>query len=161
RAIFSCRPRTAAQQATCARAIVSRLASEAFRRDVSEADVVPLMKLYRQGAADGGFETGIPMALEGILASPPFGFRFEETPSPHGGDAYALSGAELASRLSFFLWSAGPDEPLLRAAKSGRLSTPAGLDAEVRRMLGDPRADSLASRFAAQWLRLQDLDKIN
>src|SRR5205085_897075 len=104
----------------------------------------------------------IRMALEGMLASPRFVFRFEEPPaSARAGQLYALTDVDLASRLSFFLWATGPDEALLQAAEQGRLSAPLVLEQEVRRMLADPRADVLASRFAAQWLRLQDLDKIN
>ncbi len=160
--IFTCRPKTGPQQVVCAHDIVSRLASQAFRRPVSERDLTALMGLYKKGSADDGFEAGIRMALEGILASPRFVFRFEERPvTSHPTAAYALSDIELASRLSFFLWAAGPDEQLLRAANAGRLSTPAVLDQQVRRMLADPRSDVLASRFAAQWLRLQDLEKIN
>jgi cytochrome c553 len=158
--IFTCRPRTPAQESVCARSIVSRLASHAFRRTATEADILPLMELYRKGAADAGFEGGIRIALEAILASPRFVFRFEERPATARA-AYALSDADLASRLSFFLWATAPDDELLRAADRGRLSTPAGLEREVRRMLADRRSDVLASRFAAQWLRLQDLDKIN
>jgi hypothetical protein len=102
------------------------------------------------------------MALEAILASPRFVFRFEERPTAApGGRAYALSDLDIASRLSFFLWATGPDAELLRVASSGRLSNASELDRQVRRMLADPRAAVLASRFGAQWLRLQDLDKIN
>jgi hypothetical protein len=118
------------------------------------------MALYKKGEAEAGFEAGVRMALEGILASPRFVFRFEEPPvAARPGEAYRLSEVDLASRLSFFLWATGPDEELLRLAEKGRLS--AALDTEVRRMLADRRSDLLASRFAAQWLRLQDLDKIN
>jgi hypothetical protein len=119
------------------------------------------MSLYAKGASEG-FEAGIRTALEGILASPRFVFRFEEPPAAaRAGQAYALSDLDLASRLSFFLWATGPDEELLRVAEAGRLSTPAGLERQTRRLLADRRSDVLASRFAAQWLRLQDLDKIN
>ncbi|MEZ5419947.1 MAG: DUF1592 domain-containing protein [Vicinamibacterales bacterium] len=160
--IFTCRPQAPAQQLQCAQRIIAGLASQAFRRTATERDVNALMSLYRQGAADQGFEEGIRMALEGILASPRFVFRFEERPSgvPEGR-GYAVSDVDLASRLSFFLWAAAPDAELLRVAEAGRLSAPAELDRQVRRMLADPRADVLASRFAARWLRLQDLDKIH
>jgi mono/diheme cytochrome c family protein len=158
--IFSCHPVTAPQQMVCAREIVSRLASQAFRRTATERDVSALMALYTRGASDG-FEAGIRMALEGILASPRFVFRFEEPPATATDQIYALSDVDLASRLSFFLWATGPDAELLQAAEAGRLSTPAVLEQQVRRMLADRRSDVLASRFAAQWLRLQDLDKIN
>ncbi|OLC75525.1 MAG: hypothetical protein AUH72_20240 [Acidobacteria bacterium 13_1_40CM_4_65_8] len=154
--------REGGQQMVCAREIVSRLASQAFRRTAGERDVNSLMDLYKRGSAEGGFDAGIRMALEGILASPRFVFRFEERPAAaRAGEVYALSDVDLASRLSFFLWASGPDEELSRVAEAGRLSTPAELEKQVRRMLADRRADVLASRFAAQWLRLQDLDKIN
>jgi mono/diheme cytochrome c family protein len=163
--IFTCHPGTAPQQMVCAREIVSRLASQAFRRTAAERDVNALMALYTKAAAAAGFEGGIRMALEAILASPRFVFRFEERPAAaRAGEAYALGDLDLASRLSFFLWATGPDEPLLRAAESGRLSAPGEpveLVRQTRRMLADRRSDVLASRFAAQWLRLQDLDKIN
>src|SRR5262245_40648853 len=160
--IFSCHPATAPQQMVCAREIVTRLASQAFRRTAGERDVNALMDLYKKGAADAGFEAGVRMALEGILASPRFVFRFEERPaSASAGSVYALSDVDLASRLSFFLWASGPDQELRRAAETGKLSAPATLEQQVRRMLRDPRADELAPRFGSQWLRLQDLDKIN
>jgi mono/diheme cytochrome c family protein len=154
--------REGGQQMVCAREIVARLASQAFRHTASELDVNALMDLYKKGVADGGFESGVRMALEGILASPRFVFRFEEPPAGvNAGEAYALSDVDLASRLSFFLWAAGPDEELSRIAEAGKLSAPAMLERQVRRMLADRRSDVLASRFASQWLRLQDLDKIN
>jgi len=160
--IFTCHPATAPQQMVCAREIVARLASQAFRHAASERDVNAVMDLYKKGAAESGFESGVRMALEGILASPRFVFRFEEPPAgTHAGDAYAISDVDLASRLSFFLWATGPDEELSRVAEAGKLSAPPMLERQVRRMLADRRSDVLASRFAAQWLRLQDLDKIN
>ena len=159
--IFTCRPRTAPDEMVCAREIVSRLASQAFRRPVGERDLDALMALYRKGQGEG-FESGVRSAIEGMLASPRFIFRLEERPASAGeGPSYALSDLDLASRLSFFLWSAGPDEELIGLAEKHRLSSPATLEAEVRRMLADRRSDVLASRFAAQWLRLQDLEKIN
>jgi hypothetical protein len=161
RQIFTCHPATAPQQVVCAREIISRLASQAFRRTASERDVNALMAMYQQGAPEG-FEAGIRIALEGILASPRFVFRFEEPPAAaRAGRTYTLSDVDLASRLSFFLWATGPDEDLLHAAESGRLSKPAVLEQEVRRMLADRRSDVLASRFAGQWLRLQDLENIS
>ena len=162
RKIFTCQPASPAQQVQCAQRIITGLASQAFRRSASERDVNALMALYRKGAADGGFDEGIRMALEGVLASPRFVFRFEERPATaRPGQAYAVSDVDLASRLSFFLWAAAPDAELLRLAEAGRLSRPAQLEAQVTRMLADPRADVLAERFASQWLRLQDLDKIH
>lgn len=162
RRIFTCHPDTAPRQMVCAREIVSRLGGQAFRRPLTERDIDALMSLYEQGAAAGGFENGIRTALEGILASPRFVFRFEERPrAARAGEGYALSDVDLASRLSFFLWATGPDAELMRAAEAGRLSTPAGLERQVRRMLADGRSDVLSSRFAAQWLRLQDLETIH
>jgi cytochrome c553 len=162
KAIFTCRGDTAPRQMVCARDILNRLASDAFRRPVSERDLDGLLALYENGAAEGGFESGIRLALEGILASPRFVFRLEERPANlRAGEAFPLSALDLASRLSFFLWASGPDELLLSAAHGGRLSTPRGLEQQVRRMLADPRAGALATRFGSQWLRLQDLDKIN
>lgn len=162
RKIFSCHPTTSPQQVVCAREILVRLASQAFRRPVAESDADALLSLYQKAAAEGGFEAGIRMGLEAILASPRFVFRFEQRPnSVRGNQAYAVSDLDLASRLSFFLWASGPDDELLRLASSNRLSTPSVLDRQVRRMLADPRSDVLASRFGAQWLRLQDLEKIN
>jgi mono/diheme cytochrome c family protein len=161
RRIFSCRPQNASQQTVCAREIVARLAAQAFRRPPAERDVTALMALYEKGAS-AGFEAGVRTALEGILASPRFVFRLEERPADAPADQpYAITDLDLASRLSFFLWATGPDEELVQLAGRKRLSAPAVLDQQVRRMLSDPRAGVLASRFAAQWLRLQDLDKIN
>jgi mono/diheme cytochrome c family protein len=181
-AIFTCHPNTAPQTASaeasayakatadesavrqivCARQIVSRLSARAFRRPVSERDINALMVLFKTGASEGGFEAGVRMAIEGMLASPRFVFRFEQRPpAARAGETYALDDLDLASRLSFFLWASGPDELLLRLADAGRLSAPAVLEQQVRRMLADRRSDVLASRFGAQWLRLQDLDTIN
>jgi mono/diheme cytochrome c family protein len=162
RALFTCQPATPAQQVVCARTIVSRVASQAFRQTVPERELNALMRLYAKGASEGGFEAGVRMALEGILASPRFVFRIEERPSTaRTGETYAIRDVDLASRLSFFLWASGPDEPLLQLAEAGRLSIAGELERQVRRMLADPRSDVLATRFASQWLRLQDLASIN
>ena len=162
RRIFSCRPAEGGGAAACAREIVTRLGSAAYRRPLSADEVQSVMALYDRGAAEGGFEAGVRMALEGILASPHFVFRFE--PPPAGADPagpFAVPDHALASRLSFFLWAAGPDAELVDLAAAGRLSDPAVLDAQVRRMLADPRSEALATRFAAQWLRLPDLDALH
>ncbi|HUE84655.1 MAG TPA: DUF1592 domain-containing protein [Vicinamibacterales bacterium] len=162
RKILTCHPSTVPQQIVCAREILVRVGSQAFRRPISESDADALLSLYKAAAAERGFEAGIRMALEAILASPRFVFRFEERPAAlPAGQTYAVSDLDLASRLSFFLWATGPDDQLLRLATAGRLSAPAVLEQQVRRMLADPRADVLATRFGAQWLRLQDLDTIN
>ena len=162
-AVFSCRPGpevTEAEARGCAREIVTRLGSRAYRRPLSETNVAGLMGLYGAGAAEEGFEGGVRTALEGILASPHFVFRIEEPADEGGPEAYRIADHDLAARLSFFLWGAGPDEALMAAAADGRLSDPATREAQVRRMLSDPRASALSTRFAGQWLRLQDLEKI-
>ena len=120
------------------------------------------MSFYELGFADGGFELGVRTAIEAILASPDFVFRLEEAPSGvKAGESYAVSDTDLASRLSFFLWGAPPDAELLVAAEKGELSDESGLTAQVRRMLQDSRAEALGTRFASQWLRLEDLDKVH
>ena len=119
------------------------------------------MGLYGEGAEAGGFETGVRTALQGILASPDFVFRFEEPGDGDGTGMYRISDAALASRLSFFLWGRLPDEELIAAASDGGLSDPATLEQQVDRMLADPRAEALGTRFAAQWLRLQDLEQVH
>ncbi len=160
--IFVCRPTTPAEERPCARRIVSRLASEAYRRPLEARDVDGLMAFYEQGAAESGFEEGIRKALQAVLSSPWFVFRLE-TPPPDAvpGKPYRLGDVALASRLSFFLWGAPPDDALLKDAEAGKLSTAEGIEAETRTMLKDPRASALGTRFAAQWLRLQDLDKVH
>ncbi len=164
RIVFSCRPANPAVAETCAEQIVTRLGTRAYRRPLTQHDRDGVMGFYRTGAAAAGggvdaFEQGIRSALQVILASPHFVFRFERVPpNVAPGHNYNLSDVELASRLSFFLWGTIPDEPLLAAATARKLSDPATLNAQVRRMLADPRAEALATRFAAQWLRLQDLD---
>jgi len=159
--IFSCRPTTADEEPTCAAQIVKRLASEAFRAPVTERDFSGLMKFYELGRKERDFESGITAALEAVLASPQFLFRVEPGPSAvRSGETYRISDSELASRLSFFLWDAAPDAELLKAARAGVLRTPAGLEKQVRRMLADPHAAALSTRFASQWLRLQDVDQM-
>jgi Protein of unknown function (DUF1592)/Protein of unknown function (DUF1588)/Protein of unknown function (DUF1587)/Protein of unknown function (DUF1585)/Protein of unknown function (DUF1595) len=162
RAIFTCRPTSPNEERQCAERIVNRLAAEAYRRPVGAQELAGLMAFYEQGAADSGFEGGIRTALQAILASPHFVFRFERIPGNVGADGtYRISDVDLASRLSFFLWGTPPDETLLTAAEAHELSDPAGLDAQVDRMLKDPRIEALGTRFLAQWLRLQDLDKVD
>ena len=162
RAIFTCRPTEPSEETACATEIISRLGQKAFRRPLVDEDMTALMAFFRTGAEEGGFEAGIGTALEAILASPHFVFRFEEPPSNAAVDAgYRIRDIDLAARLSFFLWGTSPDEELTELAVEGRLSHPAVLDAQITRMLADPRAEALGTRFAAQWLRLQDLEKIN
>ena len=156
--IFSCRPTAADEELPCARRILSRLATEAYRRPLTDSDVDALIDFYERGAAAGGFEIGIRDALQAILASPYFIFRFEQAAAT---DLLAadnrISDLNLASRLSFFLWAAPPDNELMELAERGALADPRVLEVQVARMLADPRAASLGTRFAAQWLRLQDL----
>jgi hypothetical protein len=159
--VFNCRPTAPSEERPCAESIVRRLATRAYRRDVNDHDVEGLMQFYDQGAENRGFEGGVRLALQAILASPHFIFRMEEAPADvKPGEIYEIRDTDLASRLSFFLWGAPPDEELIRLAQKGDLSKDRELEKQVRRMLADPRAEALASRFAAQWLRLQDLDKI-
>jgi hypothetical protein len=159
RMIFTCRPTAPGEEGPCAEAIVRRLATLAFRRPVTAKDFDRLMTFFARGRSDRNFEYGITKALEAILASPQFLFRIEETPARLAGTEYRLGDYELASRLSFFLWAGGPDEVLLKAAEQGRLSAPGGMLKQAQRMIADPRAAALATRFASQWLRLQDLER--
>ena len=161
RRIFSCRPTAPNETRPCAEKIVTRLGREAYRRPLAANDVKALMAFYDEGAKEGGFEVGIRTALEALLASPHFVFRMEETPTgAKPGTRYALSDLDLASRLSFFIWGDPPDDSLVAVAKRGLLTSPAVLRAQTRRMLADPRSEALATRFAAQWLRLQDIEKV-
>ncbi len=160
--IMTCRPATASEEEPCAREIIAALATRAFRRPVSESEVGGLLGLFEAGAGEGGFDTGIRTALQGILASPDFVFRFEEPPPDLGpGETYPVADIALASRLSFFLWGRPPDRELVEVAVQGTLSDPDVFEVQVDRMLSDPRADALGNRFAAQWLRLQDLEKVH
>ena len=161
RRVFSCRPTLPIEEPACAREIIQNLTTIAYRGNVTAKDVSGLMSLYEKGRANDDFEAGVKMALQAILASPKFLFRIEETPTlVKAGDTYRISDLELASRLSFFLWGGGPDAELLNVAKAQALSHPAVLEKQVKRMLLDPRAETLSTRFASQWLRLQDLEKI-
>ena len=162
RAVFSCRPTSPEEARPCAESIISRVAAKAYRRPLDETDVLGLMAFYDRGAADGGFETGVRSALQAILASPHFLFRMEERPSGAiPGEIHRISDVDLASRLSFFLWGAPPDRELMDLAQRGALSAPGELERQAGRMLADPRGqDAVARRFGAQWLRLQDLEKL-
>jgi hypothetical protein len=160
--IFSCRPTAAAEARSCAERIISDLGGAAYRRPLAAKDLSGLMAFYDQGAKEGGFEVGVRTALEAILASPHFIFRVEEAPAgARPGTLYRINDLDLASRLSFFLWGAPPDDALLASARKGELSNAKVLDAQARRMLSDPRSEALATRFAAQWLRLQDIEKVH
>ena len=187
--IFSCRPTAMAEEEACASEIVKRLTTQAFRGAPTAADLQDAMKFYEQGrngglarrssadgqrAEAGGFESGIRLAVQSILMSPRFLFRLEQQPAGirtatagapvartlRDGVAYRIADEDLASRLSFFVWGTAPDAELVKAASLGSLRTAAGLEKQVRRMLADRKSEGLATRFASQWLRLQDLDKI-
>jgi hypothetical protein len=177
--IFTCRPTTSGEERPCARQILARLGADAYRRPLTATEIDRLMPFFETGAAggsgkagrsggpggssgSGGFDAGIRTALEAILASPHFIFRLEREPdSAKPGAAYRVADVDLASRLSFFLWGTPPDQELLTLATQGRLSAAGALEKQTRRMLADPRAEALGTRFAAQWLRLQDLDKVH
>ena len=160
--IFSCRPLSPIEARPCAESIVSRLGALAYRRPLAVSDIKSIMAFYDQGAKAGGFELGVRTALEAVLASPHFIFRVEETTTTaKSGERYAVSSYDLASRLSFFLWGSSPDSTLIALARRGVLADTAVLVAQAKRMLADPRSEALATRFAAQWLRLQDIDKVH
>jgi len=157
RQVFLCRPATAVGESACASRIVSALARKAFRRPVTDADLAPLMQFFADGRKAGTFEHGIENALTAMLSSAKFLYRAEPPPAnARPGTIYKLSDLELASRLSFFLWSSIPDEELLTLAEQHRLSAPKTLEAQVRRMLGDPRSRTLTTNFAFEWLRVRD-----
>ena len=162
RHIFSCRPRSGAAEAdaaTCAHTIMSTLAQRAYRRPVTDDDVARLLPFYKLGRVEGGFERGIQRVIERVLVSPEFLFRVERDPANvTAGGIYRITDLELASRLSFFLWSSIPDDELLDVAIRGELREPAVLDRQVRRMLADRRSDTLVTNFAEQWLFLRDVD---
>src|SRR6185295_14644937 len=182
--IFVCHPSSAAEETSCAREILSSLARRAYRRATTETDLKDLMPFYEQGRADGGFDAGIQLALERLLVSPQFLYRVEREPRgvtvarardaapvraaterapeatrhPPAIGVAPVSDVELASRLSFFLWSSIPDDELLQTALDGRLHDSGVLRSQVERMLADPRAASMVTNFAAQWLFLRDVE---
>jgi hypothetical protein len=165
--IFVCRP--AAEQASvteeserCAKTILASVVRRAYRRPVIDADVAPFVALYRAAHADeGAFDGGIQVALKAVLVSPEFLFRVERDPAGAApGSVYRVADVELASRLSFFLWSSIPDDELLLTAERGALASPAELERQVRRMIADPRADAFVANFAGQWLYLRNLDAV-
>jgi hypothetical protein len=158
RRIFTCRPANPADESVCAKKILSSVARRAYRQPVSDADVDVVMKFYDSGRRNGNFETGIENALAFILTAPKFLFRTETDPTGvTPGSTYKVADLELASRLSFFLWSSLPDDELLNVAAQGRLKDPAVLDQQVKRMLADPRSQALVRNFAGQWLFLRNL----
>jgi hypothetical protein len=160
RRIFSCRPTSAADESKCASEIIRRIATQAYRGALPGDDFADLMQFYNEGRTQGDFESGIRLAIQAMLANPRFVFRLERAPQTlRAGQSYRINDLDLASRLSFFLWGTVPDAELIGAAESGVLRTEAGLNAQVRRMLADARAEAVATRFGAQWLRLQDIKK--
>ena len=157
--VFVCRPKGIADEEPCATRILSTLARRAYRRPVTDGDVRALLGVYKSARSEGGFEAGIRAALIRILVGPEFLFRIEPEPATvKAGPVYRISDLQLASRLSFFLWSSIPDDELLKVAESGNLKDPVMMDRQVRRMLADPRfATAFARNFAAQWLQLRNL----
>ncbi len=161
RKIFTCRP-TGDDELPCARKIIAGLARQAYRRPVTENDLESLLGFYQRGRNDGNFDSGIRTAIQAMIASPEFVFRFERTPAgAAAGRNYRISDLEMASRLSYFLWSSAPDEQLIAAASQGKLSNPMTFEKQVRRMLADPKAQALTANFAGQWLRLQNLKNVS
>ena len=156
--IFVCHPETSAEEMPCARKIISTLARRAYREPASDADLETLLGFYQQGRNNGTFENGIELALRRMLASPQFVFRFERDPAGTAPDSnYRVSDMELASRLSFFLWSSVPDDELISLASQGKLKDPVVLEKQVRRMLADPKSQALVDNFAGQWLYVRNL----
>jgi hypothetical protein len=162
--VFGCRPPEGAArdvQAACARQILTSLATRAYRRPATTDDVKELLEYYEDGVRQGGFEEGIRSAITGLLASPFFLYRTERVPAGvRPGQTYAIGDLELASKLSFFLWNTIPDDELLTLGIEGKLTSSSVLDRQVRRMLADPRAETLASNFVHQWLDMKRLDEI-
>ena len=161
RKIFTCRPTKAAEERPCAAQIVGSLATQAFRRPAGERDLRGLMRFFDEGRKESDFEHGVAAAIEAMLASPQFLFRVEAAePRRTAGKAVRVADLDLASRLSFFLWDTAPDAELMTIAAQGRLSAPGMLDKQAKRLLADSRSETLATRFATQWLRLNDVDHI-
>ena len=162
RTVLLCQPSRPSDQNACAKKILSTLARRAYRGLATDQDVDTLLRFFEAGRRDEGFEGGIQLAVERLLADPRFLFRMEvDPPATPTGTAYSLGALELASRLSFFLWSSIPDPELLDLAASGTLRNPAVLEAQVRRMLADPRSDALVDNFVGQWLQLRNLRNVS
>ena len=159
--IFICEPKSAKEEPACANRILTALARRAFRRPVTNADVQPLLAFYDKGRTGADFDSGIQRAIEAMLVAPDFLFRIEKDPLKYTpAKAYPVTDLELASRLSYFLWSSMPDDQLLDLAERGRLRTPAVLQQQVQRMLADQRSDALISNFAGQWLELRNVETV-
>ena len=162
RKIFTCYPDDSSDEAGCARDIISDLATRAFRRPATPEDLEGLLQMYELGRSKGDFEDGIRTAVQTLIAMPDFVFRFERVPAGIGpGESYRISDLELASRLSYFLWSTAPDAELIEIASRGRLREEGVFEHQVRRMLADPRSETLATNFAMQWLRLTGMNDVH
>jgi hypothetical protein len=158
RKVFICRPKEVASEESCARRILSTLAARAYRRPVTDSDIRTLLEFYRMGHAEGSFDAGIQRGIERILAGPSFLIRIEREPAGMAaGSTYRVNDLDLASRLSFFLWSSIPDDELREAAARGTLNDPGVLERQVQRMLRDPRANALVDNFAGRWLELSKI----
>jgi hypothetical protein len=159
--IFVCQPAKETDEPACARQIISTIARRAFRRPVQDAEIATLMNFYQAGRKDGDFETGIQQALARLLVAPSFLYREEDEPAGLAdGATYRIGDLELASRLSFFLWSSIPDDDLLNAAVKKQLSDPKALQQQIKRMLSDSKSMALVNNFAGQWLNLRELAKV-
>ena len=160
RRVFTCQPKRAQDEEHCAKKILSTLMRRAYRRPVTDIDLKKPFELYQNAKTQEGFDAGIEMGLSAILSAPEFLFRIERDPAAANGAVYSISDLELASRLSFFLWSSIPDDQLLEVAARGELDKPAVLERQVTRMLADPRSQNLVTNFASQWLHLRNLDSM-
>ena len=160
RRIFVCKPTTAKEEDACAKKILTSLATRAYRRPVNDTDLTPLLAFYKVGRGEGDFDGGIEMAMRAMLVSPNFLFRIERDPTQVPGQAFRINDYELASRLSFFLWSSIPDDELLRLAGENKLHDPQVLSAQVSRLLSDRRSSALVNNFAGQWLFLRNLSQV-
>ncbi len=159
--IFTCKPLRPEEELPCARKIISTTMRRAYRRPVTESDMERALGLYQTGRNEGSFDSGIRMAIQAMIANPEFVYRFERPPAGVApGAAYRISDIELASRLSYFLWSSAPDDELLAVATQKKLHDPAVLEKQVRRMLSDPRAEALTANFASEWLHLRNLKDV-
>jgi Protein of unknown function (DUF1592)/Protein of unknown function (DUF1588)/Protein of unknown function (DUF1587)/Protein of unknown function (DUF1585)/Protein of unknown function (DUF1595) len=159
--IFSCRPAAGADELPCVKKIISTLARQAYRRPANDNDLEDLLSVYQKARNGNDFETGIRTVVQSLISDPEFVFRFERTPQGVApGALYHISDLELASRLSFFLWSSAPDDRLISVAGQGKLKDPAVLEQEVKRMLGDPRSEALSKVFASQWLNLPNMKDV-
>ncbi len=157
--IFTCHPQSTGEELPCAKQVLTTLMRRAYRRPVTDSDVAKLMPFYETGRKDSTFDHGVQIALERLLVSPQFLYRIERDPdTATPGTTYKISDLELASRLSFFLWSSGPDDELLNLAAAGKLKQPEVLEKQVRRMMADSRSESMVTNFAAQWLFLRDVE---